>query len=152
MVRVILAVIVGYVALFLFIFVTFSVAYLTMGADAAFRPGTYEPSNLWLVISFVLGFIAAIIGGCVAATIARGGKAPLVLAGLAFVLAIAFAIPVLMANTEPSVRDSSVPNMDAMWRAAQPAWVVLLQPFLTVGGILLGARLQRRRSAGAASV
>ncbi len=149
MLRAILAVIVGYVALFLFVFVTFSVAYLTMGADAAFRPGTYEPSNLWLVISFVLGFIAAMIGGCVAATIARGGKAPLVLAGLAFVLGIVIAIPMLMAKNEPAVRDSNVSNMEAMQKATQPAWVALLNPFIAVGGILLGARWQRKRGATA---
>lgn len=57
--RSVVSVVVGYVVLSLVIFATFSAAYLAMGADAAFHPGSYVVSTLWLVVSFVLGFLAA---------------------------------------------------------------------------------------------
>ncbi|MDQ3667052.1 MAG: hypothetical protein M3410_10870 [Acidobacteriota bacterium] len=45
MLRAVLAVIVGYVVMVLLVFATFSLAYLLMGADGAFRPGTYKDNN-----------------------------------------------------------------------------------------------------------
>lgn len=62
--------------MFVAIFVTFSAAYLAMGADRAFQPGNYEVSALWLVVSFGFGLLAATLGGWLCAKISRGGKAP----------------------------------------------------------------------------
>ena len=61
--RAILSVIAGYLAMFLFVFVSFSAAYLTMGTEGAFQPGSYEVSGLWLAVSFVLSLGAAVGGG-----------------------------------------------------------------------------------------
>lgn len=46
MFRPIAAVILGYLAMFVMVFGSFTVAYLLMGADNAFKPGVYEPSAL----------------------------------------------------------------------------------------------------------
>jgi hypothetical protein len=79
--RAIAGVVVGYVAMIAVVLATLSAAYLGMGQDRAFEPGTHEPSGLWLVVSFALGLLAAGLGGFVCARISRGEKAPPVLAG-----------------------------------------------------------------------
>ena len=70
MLRTIGAVVLGYLAMALVVFVALSGAYLAVGADGAFRPGVYEVSALWIGISLVVGFGAGTPGRC-----GRGGPA-----------------------------------------------------------------------------
>ena len=69
--RAIVSVVLGYVMMAATVFFTFTAAYLIMGADGSFKPGTYEVSALWLIVSFVLSFVAAVLGGYVCALIAK---------------------------------------------------------------------------------
>ena len=148
MVRNIAGVIVGYIVMGLFIFLTFSALYLLMGTESAFKPGTYEVSGLWLVSSFLLAIIAAALGGYACAAIARSSKAPLALAALVIVLGLLAAIPVLRAaNQAPASRAGEVSNMEAAGKAQQPGWVALLNPFVGAAFVLAGARLRRRPQA-----
>ena len=150
MARSILAVVVGYVVFGLFIFVAFTCLYLLLGADASFKPGSYDPSNLWLALSTLLGFVGTVVGGYVCAALARGGRAPLALAGLVVVVGLLFAVPVLRAaegGASPA-RAGGVSNMEAMQKAKQPGWSALLNPFLGAAGVLVGARLRRRPAGG----
>lgn len=150
MIRNIGGVILGYIVMALLIFLTFSAAYLLMGAGVAFKPETYEPSNLWLVTSFVLGFVAAVVGGYICVLITRGGRASLALAALVIVLGVLAAVPVLRAanaGRERLTRPNEVSNIEAMQNAVQPGWVALLNPFIGAAGVLIGARLRRRPAA-----
>lgn len=149
MVRSIIAVVVGYVVMALLVFVLFTAAYLAIGAEGAFVPGSYAVSGLWIVLSFVLSLVAAIVGGYACAAIARGGRAPLALAVLVIVLGMLAAIPVLTTPGEAGARAGDLPNMEAMMRARQPAWVALLLPLVGAAGVVVGSRL--RRDAGAPS-
>ena len=72
MLRAILSVIAGYFAMFMIVFLSFSAAYLALGVDGTFQPGTYEVRAVWLVISFVLGLLAAMAGGWLCAAINLG--------------------------------------------------------------------------------
>jgi len=67
MLRAILSVIAGYVTMFMVVMATFSVAFLALGTERAFAPGSWDPSVLWLVVSFALGLLAAVVGGWVCA-------------------------------------------------------------------------------------
>lgn len=147
--RSILAVILGYVVMFLVVFLTFSGAYLAMGTDRAFQPGSYEPSTMWLVASFVLGFIAAVAGGCTCVWIAKKMTPAYALAALVIVLGLAMAGSMMMGppDTRPTVRSGDVPNLEAMQNARQPLWVALVNPFLGAVGVLFGARLKGQPSA-----
>lgn len=147
--RSILAVILGYVVMFVVVFLTFSGAYLVMGTDGAFQPGTYEASTQWLVVSFILAFIAAIAGGCTAVWIARKMAPAYVLAGIALVLGFAMAGAMAMApaDSRPTVRTGDVPNLEAMQNARQPMWVALLNPLLGAIGVVVGARMKGALSA-----
>jgi hypothetical protein len=143
MVKGIIAVVVGYAVMFVLIFATFTAAYLAMGADRAFQPGSYEVSCLWLTVSFALGLIASVVGGYVCAAVAGGRQAPLVLALLVVVLGLVMAVPVALAgDVEGKARIGDVANIEAMNNARQPVWVVFLNPLLGAAGVLLGARLK----------
>ena len=146
MLRAILSVIAGYVTLFVVVVATFSVAFLALGTERAFAPGSWDPSVPWLVVSFALGLLAAVVGGWVCATIARAPKPPMALAVLVVVLGLMGAVSVLMSPDEggPAVREGDVSNLESMKNARQPAWVAFLNPFVGVAGVLLGARLARR--------
>ena len=145
MLRILGAVVVGYLVIFILIFALFTLAYLVLGADRAFQPATYDVSTIWIIASMVLGFVAAFIGGAVCSMIAKGTKAPLILAGLVVVLGILFAIPVLTSTntTAEMIRDGSVGNLEAMQNAKQPAWVALLNPLLGAVGVLAGSRFKK---------
>ncbi len=93
MLRKIIGVVAGYVAMAVLIFILFTVLYLILGADGAFQPGNYQASGTWLVLSFILGLIAAVVGGFVCVLIAKDKKAALWLAGLVLVLGLILAIP-----------------------------------------------------------
>jgi len=142
--RTILAVILGYVVMFLLVFLLFTGAYFAMGAEGAFQLGSYSPSALWLAVSFALGFVAALAAGCTAVWIGRKMTAGYALAGLVFVLGLVFAIPTIMEPPDPAaiVRLGDVPNLEAMQNARQPLWVALVNPFLGAVGVMIGARLK----------
>jgi hypothetical protein len=148
MVKTVLAVIVGYVVMLLAVFATFTALYLALGADGAFKPGTYEVSGLWLVASFVLSLVAAILGGMACARVAGNASAAKALAVVVFVLGVVMAWPAFNPETDtrPTVRASDVPNMEAMMNARQPAWVALSLPLVGAIGALIGGARVRPRS------
>ena len=142
--RSIVSVVAGYVVMFATIFLAFTGLYLLLGQDLSFRPDTYEPSVLWLVVSFALGLAAAVLGGCTCAWIARTATPPKVLAGVVLVIGLLSAVPVLTAAATPAeARTGEVGNLDAMMKAKQPAWVAVANPVVGLVGVLLGARLRR---------
>lgn len=146
MMRTVAAVIVGYLAMALVIFATFSAAYLAMGADAAFKPGSYDVTMLWIVVSFVLGFLAALVAGNVAASISTSSRAPQVLAGAVLVITMLAALPELTSKEAPKPRTGNVSNMAAMQSARNPVWFALLIPITGAFGVLIGAGIRRRKA------
>ena len=143
MLRQIGAGLVGYIAMAVAVFVSFTVAYLAMGAGGAFQPGTYAVSALWVAVTILLGLLAALIGGLVCGAISRGGRAPKVLAVIVLVLGFSSAIPVLMDKSEPVAREGDVGYLEAMQSAKQPDLFALINPFIGAIGILIGASLRR---------
>ena len=145
MARAIIAVIVSYILMFVISFCAFTGVYLILHAEGAFKPGSFEASNLWIAIAFGINFVVAVIGGLICAAIAKGGKAPLALAILVFVLGLLLAVPVLMAQKKNAglVRSGEVPMMEAMQKAQQPVWVHFAFPILVAAGVLIGGKLKR---------
>ena len=145
MVRNILGVVVGYVAIFAFIFLTFTILYLTLGENNSFEPETFDVSLLWIILSFILGLIAAILGGYICVLIAKNQKPAMVLAGVVLVLGIAMSIPALSISNEEvqEIREPNVPNMEAMQKAKQPIFLLLLNPLVGALGVLAGARFRK---------
>jgi hypothetical protein len=145
--RTIGAVVVGYLVMFVFVFVSFTIAFLVMGTEGAFKGGSYDVSTLWIVVSFVLGFIAALLGGQVCAMIAKSPNAPWALAVVLLLLGLAMAWPTLAPpdDGQPTTRGAEVTSMEAMQRAKQPPAVAFVNPFIGAIGVLLGGRLKSSR-------
>jgi hypothetical protein len=145
MVRNILGVVLGYITMFAFVFITFTILYFILGAEGSFQSGTYEVSLIWIVISFMLGLAAAVLGGFICVLIAKNQKAALVLAGLVLVLGIAMTIPALgdATNDVQEMRSADVPNLEAMQKAEQPPIVLLLNPIIGAFGVFAGSKLRK---------
>ena len=146
MLRSVLGVIGGYLLMFVLQFAAFMTIYTMMGANWSFKPGSFHASTRWMVMQTAVVFVTAAIAGLVCAIIAKGGKAPLVLAIV--VLLLGFALGALHVATQPpdtnEMRTANTPNMEAMVKARPPVWVVFLGPFIGAAGVVIGGKLKRR--------
>ena len=145
MARAIIGVIVGYVLMFLLNFAAFVTMYAVMGPEQAFEPGLYLASTKWIVVSFIMILITGAIAGVVCAVIAKGGRAPLVLAIVVVALGLALAVPAMLkANVNSKlVRTGDVPSMQAAQLAYWPVWCPFTFPFISAIGVMVGGRLKR---------
>lgn len=149
MLRKIIGVVAGYIAMAALIFILFTTLYLILGAEGAFQPGNYQASTTWLVLSTILGLIAAVIGGLVCVMIAKDHKAAIWLAGLVLVLGIILAIPSLNVPYDEmnKVREGNVDNIEAMQNAKQPPIALILNPIIGAIGVIAGSRLKKNKPA-----
>ena len=146
MLRSVLGVIIGYIVMFILQVGAFMFIYTMMGADWSFKPASYQASTQWTAMQFGVILFTTIIAGLICAAIAKGGKAPLVLAALVLVLglALAFASTAMRPADTHEIRSGYVSNKDAMTKARHPTWVVFLGPVIGCVGILIGGKLRRR--------
>jgi hypothetical protein len=95
-------------------------------------------------MQFTVILVTAAIAGLVCAVIAKGGKAPLVLAGVVLVLGLALGVAstTMRPAATHEVRTRNVPNMEAMSKARHPMWVV----FLGLGDCRSGRHDDRRKA------
>jgi hypothetical protein len=144
MVKSILGIIVGYVAMFSAAFAAYSAAYFALGAERVFEPGTYALSGLWIGLVIAITVIAGLIGGLTCAAISRSRTTSLVLAAIVFVLSLVFELPSIMKDGTPVARTGHVSNLEVMEKGQPPAWLGLLIPFLGGAAVLIGTRMRRR--------
>ena|SRR2546430_164201 len=146
MVRSVVAVIVGYIVMFILQVASFMTIYTLVGADWSFKPASYQASTRWTAMQFAVILVTCIIAGLICAAVAKGGKAPLVLAAVVLVLGLglgALSIALRPVDTH-EVRTKSVSNMEAMNKARHPMWVVFLGPVIGAVGVVIGGKLKRR--------
>ena len=145
MLKAVVGVLAGYIIMAVVVLTSFSIAYVLMGADRAFEPGSYDPSALWIGTSFVLGFIAAAVGGAVG-TLIWCFRQKVVVAALVMVIGLSMAVAGMMAPAGPvTARTGDVDNLEAMKAAKTPDWVALANPFVGAAGVLAGLALVGRR-------
>ncbi len=150
--RAILGVIVGYIVMAGVVIGSFAAAWMVFGQDSAYKEGLWEISTTWMIMMFVAGLIAAMIGGAVCAAIAaKGSKAAMVLAGLVLVLGFVDAGFKLAAPREdrPTVREDNVTMFEATANSQEPTVMLLGNPVIGLVGVLIGARLVGRKRAAA---
>lgn len=147
MIRGIAAVIVGYIVMSLIVGLGLTGAYIALGADTAFQPGSWEVSMVWLGVWFVVGLIAALIGGWLASKIAAGPGGVRALAVIVLLLGLALAgAQMVMEKPDPGPRGPDVSSMDAMQKAEQPPWVAFLTPVIGFLGVSIGGRGAKRKA------
>jgi hypothetical protein len=126
----------GYVVMFVGVFLLMTIAWMILGADGAFEPGTWDISFVWIVASIFVGLFAAIPGGMLAEKLGDG-RALKILIGIVVVLGVASAIP--DPGSAPAIRPDGISMWDAVSSAVQPRWLALLNPVIGVVGIMIGA-------------
>jgi hypothetical protein len=147
MLRIVLAVIIGYLAIALTVFIGLTSAYIALGPEDVFLPGVYDLTTTWVVAAVGINLIAAIVGGIVCALIDRRKFAPLIFAAIVFILGIGFAIPTIASyDDESPARPEGITMFDAMRDGRQPAWFAFSNPFVVGIGIILGASLVNKRN------
>ncbi len=147
------AAVLGYATMAVAVMVLNLVMWMALGADGAFRPGSWDVSWVWSLASIGIGAIAAVGGGLVCAKVADGPW------GLRFLVAIVLVLGALVAmgslgvagvegvaDVNPGPRPDDVAMLDAMSAAQQPVWMLWLNPVIGVAGAILGARLTRSRA------
>ena len=142
MLKSIVGVIVGYVAMFAVAFVAYTAAYLGLGPDRAFEPGTYALSGTCVGLMIAITFISGLIGGLTCAAISKSRTTGLVFALIVFVLGFVFELPNIMNHT-PVARAGDVSNMEAMGKAKPPVWLLFLNPFLGGAAVFMGTRMKK---------
>jgi len=126
------------------------VAAIVMGDRAYAAAGSWEVSTLWLIVSFALGLVGAILGGWVCALIARPSTTPpKVLAGVALALGLLMAAGTLVAPRPeaPEPRPARAGALEGFTSAQTPTIALFINPFIGAAGVLLGAALVKRSSA-----
>lgn len=150
MVRTILSVVLGYLAIMVCVFVALTAAYLGIGPERAFRPGVYDQTLLWIAIWAVISLVSAIVGGWTCARIARSRRTAGVLMGvvLAFgALQVIGTVAKPAPTGEDAVRPTPTAFSDAMSKARAPVWVAIVTPVLGAAGVWVGSGLNRRSGA-----
>tara|TARA_B100000029_G_scaffold57267_1_gene51821 strand:- start:1428 stop:1865 length:438 start_codon:yes stop_codon:yes gene_type:complete len=130
------AVIGAYVVIGVFVMITFTMAYKLMGPDGAFRPGTYEVTLSWNLVSLVLGLPAAVLGGWVCVQIDDApwtGRSLMILIVVLGLLDVAATVK--KARTESPARGEDVDNRTAMSHARKPIWVAVANIGVGVVGV-----------------
>ena len=122
----------------------FSGMWMVLGAEGAFRPGSWEVSGTWLIGSIVVSLLAAASGGLVCAWVAADDRGVLMLMALVVVLGVALALGDVAPATD-GIRPPELGMTEAMNSARQPRWLAWLNPVLGVLGAFAGSRLVRNR-------
>jgi FtsH-binding integral membrane protein len=143
MVKSILAVIVGYIAMAIVAFVICTCAYLGLGVERAFQPESYDISTIWIVVLMATALVGGIIGGLICAAISKSKGACTALVVLVLVVGMIGAVMTAMKEHSSAARSGDVSNLEAMMKAQTPAWFCYVNPVLGAVAVMLGARMKK---------
>lgn len=148
MLKSILAIIVSYVVMFVLFMAIFVGCYFALGIERVFQPDSYEVSTLWVVLTLVIAFLVTMFAGYLCAAISTNWRACQVFALIVFLLALWQCFSGMKRDSEgPNVRAGDVTYLEAISHAVTPMWLHFVNPIVNGAGILLGARMKRRRTA-----
>ena len=122
--KIILGVIVGYVAFSIALFVIFSGLYMVLGASGSFQQGNYDLTMSWLLPSLIVFFVAGVIAAFVCNLIAKDAKSGLYVGIVILVLGLVIAFSQIASDPGTTARDAAenVTLLDAMNKAHGPVW------------------------------
>ena len=146
--RIALGVLAGYAVMFVVTLAGIAAAWAVLGAEVAFRAESTEASALWSVASCVLGLIASIAGGFVAALVGKQNtRLPeAALAVLVLVLGLAIAVAQLGSEPSPLPEGKTIAELtffEAGDVASSPDWYNFTIPWIGAVGVMVGAEFRR---------
>jgi hypothetical protein len=144
MLRKILGVIVGYVAMVILTFILLTVLYNVLGADGVFGPGHYQATTAWLGGAVVVTLLVSILGGYIAKAVGKSAGAVQMLAGLVFVLGMIVAVIIIFGPAKPmDARPAAITMFEAIAKIHEPVWVCIVNPIVGTIGVLIGGILRK---------
>ncbi|MHB1298486.1 MAG: hypothetical protein ACYC0B_08165 [Gemmatimonadaceae bacterium] len=123
----------GYIVMALVTFAALTLAWVLLGADGAFRPGVFDVSMTWILITVIVGIVAALAAGRVARMISKDVTGPRLLAALIVIIGVASAIHILGADPVSPARTGAMPMFEAISQTRMPLWAMLVNT--VIGGI-----------------
>ena len=99
----------------------------------------------WNVISILVSFGVAWLGGKVCYRVAKNHVAPKYLIALVAVLGVLTAIMAMMEGETDTVRAIGPAVFEAAQNAREPFWITWLNPLLGAAGVALGSGLLKIR-------
>jgi hypothetical protein len=145
MLKSILAIIVGYLAMFILFMALSAGLYFVLGIERVFQADSYEISRLWIGVTIAVGFLSTIFAGYLCAAISGRWLTCQIFALIVFLLTLWQCVSALRSNSEgPNVRAGEVTFLEAITHAVAPMWLHFVNPVVNGVGVLLGARLKRR--------
>ena len=143
MLRIVLGIVAGYVFIFVFIVSAFSALYAVMGAETAYKPGSFEVSMTWIIPAFALGIIASLGAGWICFLVSKSKIAVKILAGIVLVMGMAGAVGQLVSEKPAEARTGEVDGATAMSKSVSPVWVNTANSFFVAFGVLVGGNLKK---------
>lgn len=137
MLKNLLAVLLGYLVMFVLIFALFSAIMLGLGIEGTYKPASWEPTTLWIALSFVADLIAAFVGGWVCLRVARDRRAALWLMGLMLIMGV---VSIAMQASAPRTLEQRPPKvspMEAAGKSAPPLWAAFGHVAFGLAGVWL---------------
>ncbi len=143
----ILAIIAGYFAMAISAFLSFTILYFLLGPENSFAENSYRVSITWVLLSIVISLATAIMGGYVCQWVSQNRNNSLLLAVIVLLLGIILSFPALTTTNEYAhlPRTEKVGNLEAMQRAQQPPFILILNPIIGAVGVYFGSQLKREK-------
>jgi hypothetical protein len=143
-------VVVGYLAMVVWVMLTFTGLWMVLGQEAAFEPGTSRVTGAWLAGSLPLAFLGAILGGWVAARIGGVQREKAVWGLVGLVLVLGYLEAIMKLGADPGALPAGdLGPFEAAAHAVQPGWYLWTIPLFGALGVWLGGRAGRRDEAPA---
>jgi hypothetical protein len=138
---------VGYIVMACVTFAALTLAWVLLGADRAFMPGVFDVSLTWIMVTIIVGIVAALAGGRVARMIAKDTAGPRLLAALILIIGVASALHIINADPVSPAREGALPMFEAISQTRMRLWAMLLNTIVGAASALVGGRAMASASA-----
>lgn len=138
MLRSIVAVIVSYVAMAVFVMALFMGLWFGLGPDGLLQPGSFKGNMLISIAAPGITVVGGLLGGWLCAKIGRGRGPVMALAGLVLGLGLLMAYFTLQKPYPADPRPAGMTVQEIMEVGREPTWVAIVNPIAGAGAVLIG--------------
>ncbi len=143
MLKKVIGVIVGYIAMSIALFTMFSGLYTILGTAGSFQEGSYSVTYTWMLVGFIVFLIAGAVAGFVAVLIGNTANTAVWMAGVILIFGLLMAVgQVVQVPADPDRVAAEIGLLDAMGAAQQPLWSTTLNAVMGFLGAIAAGKLR----------
>jgi hypothetical protein len=139
MLRIVIGVIVSFVAMSIVVFSLSIAPWYLFGVDTVFQPSRFDTTPAVTVYAVLVGALGAVGAGWLCARLTQSQGAVIALAVLCFLAGSGNAVG-QRKKPAPGPRPPGLSVGQAMTQRKEPAWFTFLMPCIGVLGVLIGGR------------